>query len=221
MDKYCKKVCGVKEPPKGKVLKFNWDSSKISIMGGDKTIFVFTNNDDKLSKIHYIAVKPGATSQINYRNTYSFIARLNEICSEEDDPVVVCGLDMVEKKASNKHPGTYMRADFYKSSNNYEVKMYNTFSISKNSNKQLETRPFFNQKIDFVMDIKRHRTTIHNATDKVPLFLWHEDDGSYFESFNWLSAVCGPRCAVCGPPTVEVAARKILGGYPDCGREEI
>jgi len=73
---------------------------------------------------------------------------------------------MVEKRASNKHPGTYMRADFSKSTNNYKVKMYNnTFSISKNSEKQLETRPFFNQKIDFVINIKRHRTTVHNTVD--------------------------------------------------------
>jgi len=137
----------------GQILKVNWDRTKVTI----------------------------TFAQINYKNTYTFIANIVNSCETGKEPVVVCNFETVGKNETSR---AFMRADFYKSKSddNYEVKANTSFfTISKNIERKLSStsEPFFNRKINFVVDLKRHHTSIHNPGEIVPLILWNEEDATY------------------------------------------
>jgi hypothetical protein len=192
MTDYSRRVCNLKE----KVLKVNWDSTKVTIHQDDTTLFHFSN-EIKFPKVNHVSVKPKFSSEINYKNTYTFIARLAEICKDGAEPVLVCHLEVAGKQDISR--GVFIRADFYKTKtdNDYEIKAFlgeranvsdSFFTILKNAEPKLMSvvQPLLNRKIKLIIDPMRHHTSIHNPEDIVPLILWNEEDASYMESFNYV-----------------------------------
>lgn len=184
-----RKVCKIEEEKKA--LKLNWDRTKVTIHHNDKMVFHFSN-EIKFRRVRHISIRPKFHSQVNFKNTYTFIARFGEICPDTD-PVLVCHLEMIGDRKDLS--GVFMRADFFKakSDDDYEIKAIlnandSFFGISKNTENKLRSvvRPLLNRKINFIVDTKRHHTSIHNPNDIVPLLLWNEEDASYMESFTYV-----------------------------------
>jgi len=182
MSEYDRKICDI-----GQILKVNWDRTKVTIHHDSTTLFHFSN-EIQFSRVQHLSIRPKTFAQINYKNTYTFIANIVNSCETGKEPVVVCNFETVGKNETSR---AFMRADFYKSKSddNYEVKANTSFfTISKNIERKLSStsEPFFNRKINFVVDLKRHHTSIHNPGEIVPLILWNEEDATYLESFNYV-----------------------------------
>jgi hypothetical protein len=195
LNEYNRRVCPNEEAIKGMILKLNWDGSKVTMHHNTETLFHFSN-EIKFPKVNHVAVKPKFSTQINYKNTYMFITRsIYEVCKDDTEPVLVCNFEMLGK---SDIVGTFMRVDFYKtgSEDDYEIKATvngtatnaSSFTISKNNEIKLQSvvQPFLNRKIKFIVDLKRHHTSIHNPSEIIPLILWSEEDVTYLESLNYV-----------------------------------
>jgi hypothetical protein len=176
--------------------KLNFDSSKITIHYGQRIVFQW--EADKLSRVQHVGIKPQVVTSISFKNSYTYLAVIDRVCKDEEEPILKCNLDIINEDdlPRNKTNGLILRTDLYKSdannTDNYEIKIIvknateSYFSIVKNSQRQLEADAFnlLGKKINLTLDIKHHYTSIDRGN---LLFLWSEEDIVYnFEKFNRL-----------------------------------
>lgn len=114
------------------ILNVYWDNEKMNIHVNDMQIFSYMpEDDDKLSKINYVALKPHHAISINYKDTFLYFVKVEKICPDKN-AVLNCDLDINKAHSIVNMSGLIplMSADLYKStspyhtSDNYSIELY-------------------------------------------------------------------------------------------------